>query len=492
MKYFFLFFYFYCLFFFFGLAQNKKEKKQEVNYNPNHTYSPAQLQADFEMIRFVLENAHPSLDWYISKSKLQRKMDSTALLLNKNMTERAFYQVISPLIAAIHCGHTTLEPSYLYQSKGKRLPLDFIFRNGKAYIANNYTQQQEIRIGVEVLSINARPMFEILQKILPALSSDAINQQGKWASLDDDFANYYDLLIEQPDTFSLTCQDVVTEEMIDYEVPAKDDDFLREYSKNYNEEIQKRKVLDFKILNESKSCMMTINSFLPLDIKNSKQKFKKFLQQSFKTIQEQKIENLIIDLRNNVGGELLYVNELFSYVTDKNYKFVDDILVANDKNITQLQANGFTKNSVHHLKNIQKTDSGTFVKESFYPFLKFQKPKKRNFKGKIYILISKKTFSAASFCASLFYAYQRATLIGEETSGGANGLSGGGFITIELPETNLQLEVPIERWSKHIADYPYKNRGIVPQYFFLPSLEDVFNQKDTTIDFVLALIKNQK
>ncbi len=492
MKKYFLFSLIYFLFLSFIYAQEDKEKNEGANYNPNYRYSPAQLQADFEVIKFILEKTHPSLYWYTPKKILQQQIDSTSLLFNKSLTEREFYQIISPLIAQIHCGHTLIQSSSFYQNQGKRLPLDFIFRDGKAYISHNYTTQTEIQKGANVLSINGRPMFEILQKMLPALSSDAINPQGKWATLEVDFANYYDLLIEQPEKFVLTCQELGNEKIVNYEVFAKDDDFLREYSKNYNEEIQQRKALSFNIFKDNKTAILTINSFLPLDIKNSKQKYSTFIKQTFKTIQKQKIENLIIDIRNNVGGEMLFVNQLFSYVMDKDYKFIDNILVSTDKNLPKLQANELTKSGVHNPKHVQQTDSGTFaVKETFYPFLKVQKAKKKTFKGKIYFLIGKKTFSAAALCSSLFYAYKRAIFVGEETGGGSSGLTGGDFIDIALPQTNLQLEVPIERWSKKIPLYPYKNRGIIPHHIVEPTIEDILNGKDKALEKVLELVEKK-
>lgn len=481
-----------CLFFYFSTYFLLAQKNQQIDVL-TRTYTPAQLQSDFKMLRFILEKAHPSLYWYHIKEKLQRKIDSTFFLLNKNMTEREFYQVVSPMLAQIHCGHTTIEPSENYQNQGKRLPLDFIFSDEKAYILYNYSLQKEIKIGANVLSINGIPIFEILQKILPTLSSDANNPQGKWADIEENFANYYDLIIEQPDTFLLTCQEPITEKIVYYKIPAKDDDFLRAYTKNYNEEIQKRKALSFEILKESKTSILSINSFLPIDFKNSKQKFKPFIQKVFKTIKKQNIQNLIIDLRQNTGGEMLYVNELFSYVMDKNYTFIDNILVSSDEKLPKFEGIEISKNAIYHQKNAQKNDTGAFlVKESFYPFLKIQKPKKNSFKGKIYILIGKKTFSAAALCTSLFYAYQRAIFVGEETGGGANGFTAGDFINLTLPETQLQVEIPIERWTKSIPTYSHKNKGIIPHYTFISNIEDILQNKDTTIDFVLKLINEKE
>lgn len=467
------------------------QRNEGANYNPNYKYSIQELQSDFIILRWVLEKAHPGLYWYTPKEKLNAQMDSTFNLLNRQMTEREFYQLLAPIFANIHCGHTILDPSYFYQNLGKRFPFDLKIENEKVFIRYDYTENKTIPIGSELLSINGQSMQDILQKMYPAISSDALHLQGKLQALEDDFQNLYDLLIAQPDTFALEYVAYSTEERKKVFVPAQDSDFLRTYDKRYFEEIRQSKPLEFNILANG-IALLNIRSFLPLDLKYARQKFSKFMKSAFQTIQSNDIKHLIIDLRQNGGGEMLYANELYSYLTDKPYRFLNRIEVSSDKKLSLLRTSELSKTTIHNPKHVALTDSGYIVKSSYYQFLETQQPKKNNYQGKVYILIGKNSFSAASLFASLAYTYKRAAFIGEETGGGANGLNGGDFIDMTLPNTNLVIEVPLEKWVRIIPNYPYKNRGVVPHHIIQNTIADEINQKDKVMEFTLELIRKEK
>ncbi|MCU0447156.1 MAG: S41 family peptidase [Microscillaceae bacterium] len=471
-----------------GFAQ----KNEGADYDPNYQYVPQQLQSDFMIMRWVLEKAHPGLYWFTPKAQMEKKMDSTYNLLNRPMTEAEFYQVLAPLIADIHCGHTILDPSYFYQNQGKRLPLDLKFEDNRAFIRFNYTENSAITLGSEVLKINGLTIQNILQKMLPAVAADALGGQGKWESLESDFPNYYDLLIAQADSFVLECIDYQTKQPITYRVQAQDSDFLRTYDKRYYQELEKNKALDFKILDSIGVAVLTINSFLPVDIKFSRQKFSKYIKAVFRELYVQDIPDLVIDVRGNSGGEMLYANELFGYLREKPYKFLDRVQVTSDKKLSQLQLTDLSKTTIHNPRRVQFTDSGYVVKPNYYKFLEPQKPKKNPYLGNVYVLTGKRTFSAASLFAALVYAHRRGKIVGEETSGGANGLNGGDFVDIALPNTNLVLEVPIERWIKNIPAYPYKNRGVVPHHEVKNTIEDELKAYDRVLNFTLDLIQKNR
>jgi C-terminal processing protease CtpA/Prc len=468
------------------------QRNEGADYDPNFKYEVQQLQSDFMIMRWVLEKAHPGLYWFTPKAKLEKRMDSTFNLLNRPMTEAEFYQILAPLIADIHCGHTILDPSYFYQNQGKRFPLDLFFDQNKAFIRYNYTENPAIVLGSEVLTINGLAINEIIKKMLPALAADAWSEQGKWESLNSDFQNYYDLLIAQPDSFVLECIDFQTKQPVKYQISAQDSDFLRAYDKRYYQELESQKALDFQIIDSAQAAILTINSFLPVDIKFSKQKFSKYIKKVFQTLNSQNIPDLIIDVRGNSGGEMLYANELFSYLREKPYRFLDRVQVTSDKKLSQLQFTDLSKTTIHNPRRVQFTDSGYVVKPNYYKFLEPQKPKKNPYLGNVYVLTGKRTFSAASLFAALVYAHRRGKIVGEETSGGASGLNGGDFVDLALPNTSLVLEVPIERWIKNIPAYPHKNRGVVPHHEVKNSIEDELKGYDQVLKFTLELIEKNR
>ena len=190
---------------------------------------------------------------------------------------------------------------------------------------------------------------------------------------------------------------------------------------------------------------------------------------------------------------MLYVNELFSYLADSTYKFLDRIEVSSDHKLTLLQFSELSKTKIHNPRNVSRTDSGTYVvKEKYYKFLEPQSPRSNNFRGNVYVLTGHKSFSAASLFATLVYAYKRGEIIGQETGGSASGLNGGDFIDLALSNTNLLIEIPIERWIKTIPDYPYKNRGVVPHHIVQKNIKDEITGIDTELEYTFKLIEDRR
>ncbi|HAS43419.1 MAG TPA: hypothetical protein DCS93_23265 [Microscillaceae bacterium] len=473
-------------------------KAQNSSYDIDHKYTVQELKEDFNLVRRVLKEAHPGLFWYTSPQMFEQKFDSAYARLNQSMTEAEFYRFLSPLITLANCGHTVLDPSLDYQDQGKRFPIDLKFIKGKAYLLYNYSTNKALKMGVELLEINGQSMKKIVDQLLPMIGSDGENEIFKYSTLEEDFQNYYEIFIGKPDTFALKCRDTAGE-ILHMKVAASDDPLLRQYHKRSGLEMRTNP-LQYTEIDSLQTAVMTINSFYPNDIKQGGQRFGRYLRRSFKKIHKHEIKNLIIDLRVNAGGEMLYANDLFSYLYNEPYMFLDRIEVATNKPLDFLKYTNWDKIDVHDNKYVDAQDSlakeevGNFtVKTNFYDFLEVQFPRrKRVFEGKVYILIGRKSYSATCLFSSLMYANERATFIGEETGGGAQGLNGGTFLDVTLPHTYLTLVVPLEKWVRIPQNYPHLKRGIIPQVKITPTIQDLIQGNDIVMKETLKRIAQRK
>ena len=70
-----------------------------------------QVQKDFTIYKTILEEHHPSLNWYISKDSMNNYFTWGWEHLKDSMTEPEFRKVLSYVTAKINCGHTTVRPS---------------------------------------------------------------------------------------------------------------------------------------------------------------------------------------------------------------------------------------------------------------------------------------------------------------------------------------------------------------------------------------------
>src|SRR5258706_10995382 len=73
--------------------------------------NPEALKDDFRFLRRILTETHPGLYRYASKERMNQKMDSIALLLNKPMAFYDFYLLLSDLISSILCAYIYLGPT---------------------------------------------------------------------------------------------------------------------------------------------------------------------------------------------------------------------------------------------------------------------------------------------------------------------------------------------------------------------------------------------
>lgn len=468
-------------------------------YNINHKYTIKELREDFNLVRKVLKQAHPGVFWYTNPKVFEQKFDSAYARLNEPMTEAEFYRFLSPLVALANCGHTVLDPSDDYQNIGKRFPIDIKFIKDKVYLLYNYSKDSTLQMGAELLEINGKPIYQIVKKMLPAIGSDAYNEIFKYSTLEEDFQNYYDLFIGKPDTFQLKCRSLEGKLFVT-KVAASDAPMLKRYHKRSALEVGTYP-LRYKEVDSLHTAVMTITSFYPTEIKQGGQRFARYLRRSFKKIHKHKVQNLIIDLRNNAGGEMLYANELFAYLYGEPYMFLDRIEVATNKPLDFLKYTSWDKIDIHDSKYVEDRDTTAkkngenyIVKTNYYDFLKIQYPKRKQrvFNGKVYILTGRKSYSATCLFASLMYANERATFIGEETGGGAQGLNGGAFLDVTLPHTYLTLIAPLEKWVKIPQNYPHLNRGIIPHHIVEPTIEDLIKKKDVVMEFTLKeIVKNK-
>ncbi|OJJ16796.1 hypothetical protein BKI52_33365 [marine bacterium AO1-C] len=471
---------------------------QNTGYDVDHKYTVQELKEDFNLVRRVLKEAHPGLFWYTTPQVFEQKFDSAYARLNHPMTEIEFYRFLSPLIALANCGHTVLDPSLDYQDQGKRFPIDLKFIKDKVYLLYNYSSDKTLKMGLELLEINGQPIKKIVHQLLPMIGSDGQNEIFKYSTLEEDFQNYYEIFIGKPDTFALKCRNTEGE-ILQMKVAASDDPSLKQYHKRAKLEMRTNP-LQYAEIDSLQTAIMTINSFYPNDIKQGGQRFGRYLRRSFKKIHKHTIKNLIIDLRINGGGEMLYANDLFSYLYNEPYMFLDRIEVATNKPLDFLKYTNWDKIDVHDSKYVDaqdtlaKEEEGNFtVKPSFYDFLEVQFPRrKRVFEGKVYILIGRKSYSATCLFSSLMYSTERATFIGEETGGGAQGLNGGTFLDVTLPHTYLTLVVPLEKWVKIPQNYPYLKRGIIPQVQVAPSIQDLMQGNDVVMKEALKRIMQDK
>ncbi len=111
-------------------------------------------------------------------------------------------------------------------------------------------------------------------------------------------------------------------------------------------------------------------------------------------------------------------------------------------------------------------------------------PEADAYKGKIYLLTSTYTFSAAESFAIDMWESGNVTLVGEPTAGDT-GNSPMNFCTA----CGTSFRVPTRQPTLSPKGFPMEGVGVPPHYEVHQTIEDYMKGKDTVLDFVIGLIK---
>src|SRR5262245_31173164 len=112
---------------------------------------PAEAQADFDLMRRALEEAHGGLYRFSTKAEMDKAFDAQRAKLSRPVTKLEFLAVMAETLARIKCGHTGLTPDGETREAiaGARLfPLRVLIEGRRLIVFSNGTpDDQTIQIG---------------------------------------------------------------------------------------------------------------------------------------------------------------------------------------------------------------------------------------------------------------------------------------------------------------------------------------------------------
>lgn len=465
------------------------------------TFTVAQLQEDFKILRYNLETAHVGLYYYTPKEELDKAFDSIAAQLEKPMTEIEFYRLLSPLLKKIGNGHTHIVPSAMYFKK--RVKEDFVFpfevywNEDDLYVLQNNSRSTTIEEGAIIKSINGIETGKIFQHLVDNETRDGYNLTGPENDVSDGFSRRYATHYGNPATFVLAIE---KESLDTVEVTALK---LDEVKKIREERYGKTPAPWYKTPDnallldiDGKIATMTIRTFSDGYAKEAGQKFKPFFKESFTKINQARVEHLIIDMRGNGGGDPQPTIQLFSHLHDKPFTFYKDVtaLVKKLPNPDYYEGEKFTVKAASLLAMRKRGDvyavkQNMLSKLAGLSGLKESKPAKEVYKGKVYVLIDANSFSATGEMSAIIKEHNRAIFIGEETGGNPNMNISGLMPFLHLPHTQIRAVMPLWMWEMNVT-FENKGRGVIPDHPIRNSIEDELSGRDAVMDYALKLIDN--
>jgi hypothetical protein len=412
-------------------------------------FSVQQLQEDFQFLRKKLEDYHPALYMYYSKETFNRFFDDAYALIDREMTTLEFFRLLAPVVAKVNCGHTYIDLSRDYdehqRSNARLFPLGVAFIDGRAFVYQDLGSDSAVVPGTEILSINNTPVPEVLEPLLNGIPSDGLIETSKYRRINRHFFYYYYILIAEPERFELRC--IAPGENSGFTLNVEARPYLDVWSSySFQNPPDSRGNLVLEIRENSSTAILTVKSFAT----HVTPDFKTFMRTSFQEIVGRGIENLVIDVRGNGGGDPYHGADLIAYLIDTPFKYFS-------RGIGGAYPSLFDLTAPHHI----------------------------NFNGNVYFLIDGGCFSTTGHFCSLAKFHNLGVFIGEET--------GGSYYCNDnhdnrlLPKSTIKFQYAQTTWATAVTGFE-QGRGIMPDHMVSYSLDDYINGTDPQMAFVLQLI----
>ncbi len=446
--------------------------------NPEREIPLSLLKTDFSIFRKTVEEAHPGIYWYVGKKDMNAYFDSVYASIDKPLNDIDFYKLMMNIVAHLRCVHTSISLSQEREraaaSHLKLLPFDVIIVNNKAYISETF--DSSLPAGSEIQTINDLPVGQIVQKMLGIIPTDGYNTTNKYQLLNRGmFRRVYALLMPSSDTFIIDGIDGARH-FRHVKVAAIAPDFNRPPASTENP-------ISW-LLRDDSTGILTLRSF-----QLNAGEFARRVDSFFTQVHKRKINRLIIDLRNNGGGNNVNVSELYSYFADSPFYHLRKTEVSRQP--LSYRNHIINISEYDNLRARLASDSSYEIVE--YPGRRLREPISANrFDGKLIVLVNGATLSAASEFAALVHGNKRGTIIGEETGGCYYGSTGGSYLTLVLPNSRLRARIPTIRIFTAVPEdfkQQPRGRGVLPDFPVSYSIGDLLTGRDRVMEMALKILR---
>lgn len=471
-----------------------------LNLRGQTQLSDVQLSEDYQILVNIICEVSPTLS-DAQKDTLRNYLENRGKELNgQNFTAVEFFRFLmgsKPSGATDGHGNISLPSTIVESVLGDNkvlFPIPIVIENNQ-FLVN--IENAAIPYGSIISEINGRSVDSILATVLIAASAFEIRNLER--SFDILFLLKYGAINTFQIAYSLPNHSEIQYLKLDaINVESREQIYKNTVMPLHREQLTK--TINTQFFEAENIFYIQLNSFTWRDekVENEYDTFKKKFEDIFKTIQKQNVSNLIIDLRYNSGGNMIVPSLFYSFIAEDNFNehielIVPDFDFPESQHLVGVENRSLPTEALDaYLKNFKK---GFTKNEDYYDVKvvnqKTNKANKRAYQGKVYLLVSGRTFSAAAYFAALFKSQNRGKIIGEPIGGTFRNITAGMQLVYELPNSELLVNMPIglykfsEDLDKAMPDANIGSDMILHADLFY---EHYLNKKDAYLIETLGLI----
>jgi hypothetical protein len=378
------------------------------------TFTPEQLREDLTAIEAAIERTHPDIAHSVDPAVLGRAIEDVRAKLDHPMSAGEAWTVLSRLNAVMADGHLAVT----YPGGAANEIRQYVKGGGRLFpYAVHVTPEAEIFVratldetatplaGRRIEMLDGVTAHEVAGKLLAHMNGDTLALRAQLLS--ERFTFWYWKFYGERKTVRLRIAGADSIVEASSAIP-------RAFREKSFEELFRLDLLD------DAGALLTIDEFYWRD----KPQFYAFTRAAFARMRTAGTRTLIIDIRANPGGDDdVWIEGIMPYIATRS----------------------FSNGSTYRLKIIEGRQKegqkvGDVIRSRQETQYLPQLDNPLRFKGKVYVLISPRTYSSAVLFSTVFQDRGFGTLAG--IGGGARSTQSGGTQNIKLPNTQMTMVVP--------------------------------------------------
>ncbi len=416
--------------------------------HPDQKLSQQVLKEEFNQITSRLENEVPDMYYLCPRATYDSTKQAVLRSLSDSMSIISFYRHIMPLFTVLRDPHFQcfVDKKMLdkldEENPGLYFPFTVMIHDGRIFIDENLSTEKNISRGTEILGINGVTAAEILRRIKCGVVYTA-NQENFFEQWHESIF-YRDLLLMLAFRSNFKVQ--LPNRTIQVKgVSRKDLAKIEPITPDF----------EYKLLDAPNQIV----GYLKIGtlINDKRDSLQSVLERFFKEVNERHIQDIIIDIRGNLGGSTKLVRLVFDHITDQECIFgLDEIYL---KNGVRTSLNDTAQPISRHLK--------------------------RDYFGRTVLLTDVKTFSSAHMMANAFKFYNLGKIVGQ--------------VSMEPLFISGEVEKRVLNRSRCYFYFPTTNFSLpgfeatkisylIPDVEVMPDIRDRLNQRDMALEKARMLL----
>ncbi len=452
------------------------------------TLFPEAAREDLRIATDLLKQTHPEPYRYTSEEALQGLISSVYDSLERPVTVAQFRRLLLPIFHAIGDGGCQLLQPRV-PAKAALLPLEVVVHGDVVLVSNEMKGFRSLPLGSRIVSINGKPIAEIVAAIAPHVVTDGSNETFRneriAATLPASLYHY----VDASDRFKLR-----------YIGPDGKPGEAMIIGLTQAEVEVSQKPLGIALAPwhstvhpDQDALWLTLESLDPKVLEAAKVDPAKYLKALRKEMHKDDVRHLVIDVRNTTGKDLGMAELVFSFIAKENFRVVQNMSVRSsippaDRAHTMSQ-DGFYSSFVKTFLAEQKGSWSILPSDQR---LDLVPPMKKAYQGTVHVVCNGDTREAAAAFVMLAKRSQRARIVGEEVGSNALSFNGGRDLDVTLPNSGLRFPIPLVRYVPDGTVSGPLDRGEMPHHTITPLATDLAKGRDTVKAALLNLFNEMQ